>query len=664
MSARRSLPRLHRTLPLTDDPSTTLPSMSRFQQSLSRIAYRTIGFLMAWSIPMGLGCAVIAIAVHLLHREAAVDESLYEAGQLMLLNVDPDEHTGASMWIARLFAVFAVLLFGIEVVLQFGGRGIDRLRLWYRKNFAGSHAGKRVLVIGSDDHAADFAKSLFRSESQSGLGTQCVTHLCSGAKRTLHPSDLSNPVLSMVHPNLGPECLRDVGIDRYTDVVVIESQDSVALETLAGACEALHGPMTTAGGAVRTMPTIRVRIQSPELCATLRRRNWVPNSALGHVRIWCPDDLSARRALRDANLDGTWSFAKPGGRSSIVMLGFGSANRALAARAIGQMHHVDETPADLHVFDEHADRSWSLFEEAWPGAKDEKAVRRQLHAADAHAAETRALIRDLAGDRTSNLLIGVSIGDLDANLALASAIIDDLSASIEQPRAVILIRQRGVVDADEIARFAKSGDRGRGIQVLAWGDVRSSQSPDDVLEDALDRVAKEVHAAYLRGEQERDPATWEERTKQARTDEFSSLREWGELWPFLRDDNRNNAEFTARRLRAIGLELVDEMQRGQTEVKPGDLTHDKLTTLAQLEHRRWMVNRLMNGWRLGAKKDPSLKTHPDLVEWDNLSEEARGKDFRVVIGSEPAARTGKPGYEVTAMNKLVGAGKRLVKASE
>jgi len=628
------------------------------------MARRTFGFLMAWSIPMGLGCALIAIAVHLLRRETAFDESLYEAGQLMLLNVDPDDHTGASMWIARLFAVFAVLLFGIEVVLQFGGRGIDRLRLWYRRNFAGSHAGKRVLVIGSDDHAADFAKSLFRTDSQSSLGTRFVTHLSSGTERNLHPSDLSNPVLTIVRPNLGPECLRDIGIDRYTDVVVIESKDSVALETLACACEALHGPMTTAGAAVRTLPTIRIRIQSPELCATLRRRNWVPSSALGHVRMWCPDDLSARRALRDANLDGTWSFAKPGGRSSIVMLGFGSANRALAARAIGQMHHVDETPADLHVFDEQADRSWSLFEEAWPGAKNDQAVRHQLHDADAHAPETRARIRELAGDRTSNLLIGISIGDLDANLALASAIIDDLSASIEQPRAVVLIRQRGVADADEIARFAKSGDRWPGIQVLAWGDVRSSQSPDDVLEDALDRVAREVHSAYLRGEQERDPATWDERTQQAGTSEFSSLRAWGELWPFLRDDNRNSAEFAVRRLRAIGLELVDEMQPGQTEVKPGDLTHDELTTLARLEHRRWMVNRLMNGWRLGAKKDPSLKTHPDLVEWDNLSEEARGKDFRVVTGSEPTSRTGKPGYEVTAMNQLVGAGKRLVRTQD
>lgn len=618
---------------------------------------------MAWSIPMGLGCAVIAIVVHLLRREAAVDTALYEAGQLMLLNVNPNDHTGAAMWVARLFAMFAVLLFGIEVVLQFGGRGIDRLRLWYRRNCPGSNPARRVLVLGSDNHAADFAKSLFRTGSEAGQGTRFVTHLCSGTERNLHPSDLSNPVLTIVRPNLSPECLRDIGIDRYTDVVVIESKDSVALETLACACEALKSHMMTGAGFGHAIPTIRVRIQSPELCATLRRRNWVPSSALGHVRMWCPDDLSARRALRDANLDGTWSFAKPGGRSSIVMLGFGSANRALAARAIGQMHHVDETPAELHVFDEHADRSWSLFEEAWPGAKDDQAVRRQLHAADAHAPETRARIRDLASDQASNLLIGISIGDLDANLALASAIIDDLSASIVQPRAVVLIRQRGVADADEIARFAKSGERWPGIQVLAWGDVRSSQSPDDVLEDALDRVAQEVHAAYLRGEEERAPATWEERKQQARTNEFSSLRAWGELWPFLRDDNRNSAEFAVRRLRAIGLDLVDAVQPGQTEVKPGDLTHDELITLARLEHRRWMVNRLMNGWRRGAKKDPSVKTHPDLVDWDNLTEEARGKDFRVVTGSEPAARTGKPGYEVTAMNQLVGAGKRLVRVS-
>lgn len=620
-----------------------------------------LGFLLDWSIPIGLCCGVFAIVIHLVWRDAERSITLYEAGQLILLNVNAGEHTGAHLWAARLFAVLAVLLFGIEVVLQFGGRGINRLRLAFRKHIAPSLRGKRVLVIGAHAHAADFAKSVFIPDSNADWATPLVTHLVCGVERTVRPPDVSNPVLSIFRTSLSTATLRQIGVDRYTDVVVIESQDSVALETLASVCDALKQEPRQGSSSERKLPTIRVRIESPELCANLRRRNWVPRSALGHVRMWCPDDISARRVLSEVDLDATWPFAKPGGKSTIVMIGFGSSNRALAARAIGQMHHVDETPVELHVIDEEAERCWSLFEEAWPGAKEPNAVRRELHVKDPHDAGIRDWIGTLARDPSSNLLIAVSIGDLDANLGLASSVIDGLSAATDHSRAVVLIRQRGIADADGIAGFAKSGDRSQGIQVFAWGDVRSSLSPEDVLEEGLDRTAKEVHAAYLMGEEQREPATWVDRKKKASTDEFSSLRAWEELWPFLRDDNRNCAEFSRRRLEAIGLDLVDGVRPGQGELKPADLTKDELITLARLEHRRWVVNRLMNGWQHGAKKCPHRKIHPDLIAWEQLSDDAKGKDFLVVSGSASPAANDKLSYELKSMERLIGIGKCMIR---
>jgi hypothetical protein len=643
-----------------------LGAMGTAPQPWGLIGYRVIGFLMAWAIPMGLVCALVAIVIHILSRDAGTDDKLYEAGQLMLLNVNPVDHKGgAYLWVARLFAMLAVLLFGIEVVLQFGGRGIDRIRLWYRTHIAHRLPDRRVLVIGSDDLASRFARSVLGANRSGRSPTRLVTHLVLGPERTRHPADLSNPVLTIVRPNLTPACLSRIGVDRYTDVVIIESSDSVALETLASVLEAVKQGPRPEGEAVPTMPTIRVRIQSPELCATLRRSNWVEDGALGHVRMWCPDDLSARRVLRNVELDGTWSFAKPGGSSTMLMLGFGAANRALAARAIGQMHHVDETPVRLHVFDEHADRCWSLFHEAWPGV--EGAVEHALHGCDAHGAQTRAELRKWAGDNATNLLVAVSIGDLDANLALASSIIHDLSASTEHPRAVILIRQRGIADADEIARFARVGGRSPGIQVLAWGDVPGSQSPGDVLEEELDELARSVHAEYLKGaEAKLTPEEWLKKRKEASATWHSPLRDWELLWPFYRDDNRNSADFAGRRLAALGLALVDATGEApkQSTVQPVDLTRDELTILAKLEHRRWTVNRLMNGWRRGEEKqkDPVKRIHHDLVPWEQLSEESKGKDFRVTAGIDGAGQIGtKQGFQLESMQQLVGAGKVLVR---
>lgn len=64
-------------------------------------------------------------------------------------------------------------------------------------------------------------------------------------------------------------------------------------------------------------------------------------------------------------------------------------------------------------------------------------------------------------------------------------------------------------------------------------------------------------------------------------------------------------------------------------VQPADriteLTSDEIEHLAIHEHDRWMENRIADGWTFGKAKDTDRKITPNLVPWEELSEQM--KDF-------------------------------------
>jgi hypothetical protein len=49
-----------------------------------------------------------------------------------------------------------------------------------------------------------------------------------------------------------------------------------------------------------------------------------------------------------------------------------------------------------------------------------------------------------------------------------------------------------------------------------------------------------------------------------------------------------------------------------------------------MEHGRWVVERLLAGWRWGEEKDPGRKTNPYLVAWEDLSPETQELDRQTV----------------------------------
>ena len=73
-------------------------------------------------------------------------------------------------------------------------------------------------------------------------------------------------------------------------------------------------------------------------------------------------------------------------------------------------------------------------------------------------------------------------------------------------------------------------------------------------------------------------------------------------------------------------------------------TGQETENLAQLEHQRWMREKVATGWRYGQSRDDERKIHPDLQSWDYLSEADKDKD-RNAIRTLPATLR-NAGYQI------------------
>ncbi len=96
---------------------------------------------------------------------------------------------------------------------------------------------------------------------------------------------------------------------------------------------------------------------------------------------------------------------------------------------------------------------------------------------------------------------------------------------------------------------------------------------------------------------------------------------WKELDEVMKDANRWSADHLSVKLRAIGCDGVDMSPLDQAVNNPAIFEN-----LSEMEHRRWMAERLMDGWRYGPKRDNARKIHHLLVPYDQLSESEKNKD--------------------------------------
>ena len=142
--------------------------------------------------------------------------------------------------------------------------------------------------------------------------------------------------------------------------------------------------------------------------------------------------------------------------------------------------------------------------------------------------------------------------------------------------------------------------------------MRETCTLDNVIREGLDRLARAIHRDYL-----------VKQTEEGETpDTNSSLVSWDQLPEMFKEANRSQADHLVVKLRVLG---YDSQSWPPPEALV--LTNAQTDLLAELEHRRWLAERRLAGWRYASEsKDAVRRMAPTIVSWEELGEREKEKD--------------------------------------
>ena len=97
---------------------------------------------------------------------------------------------------------------------------------------------------------------------------------------------------------------------------------------------------------------------------------------------------------------------------------------------------------------------------------------------------------------------------------------------------------------------------------------------------------------------------------------------WEELDEFYKEGHRSQIRFLGERLEAYDMSIGLRPVLPNTADAISELYGPALELLSEIEHERWMRDKMADGWRLG-KSDKELKFNPELVPYEELDENTR-----------------------------------------
>lgn len=131
----------------------------------------------------------------------------------------------------------------------------------------------------------------------------------------------------------------------------------------------------------------------------------------------------------------------------------------------------------------------------------------------------------------------------------------------------------------------------------------------------LDQSGQAIHEKFLEDNRYRrsDPA----------------MKPWSDLREDIKESNRQQAAYAAEVLRRHDYGVRHAIM-SPSKIVPLEFVEYEIETMAEMEHGRWVVERLSSGWRYGSVRDPDRKISPYLVPWKDLTPEVQDYDRRVI----------------------------------
>ena len=326
------------------------------------------------------------------------------------------------------------------------------------------------------------------------------------------------------------------------------------------------------------------------------------------AQILCRHDLLARHFFHSHDL---FLAAQRAGlrRLHLACVGFGDDAAALVYHLIKIGPHPDLAPVAITIL---ADRPETVAASLAARLGDVPGLAEIRVAPFTSGDGAEALLRGVAGDDPVSLwYLGADLAQDARHLALALR-----SHALREGQGVAPIYLQAssrcrdwvaALPAHPVMPLACLGD---GDQVLSSGFFGGG----------IDDLARALHEGY----QGYKPGLSDG------VSEAQSLRDWAALDENLKAANRRAADAAKTKLEALGLAgpLGRHLADGVADL---DLPAARLEQLAEAEHRSWMADRVINGWRYGVPRDNTRRLHPNLVPYQDLSEADKALDREQIL---------------------------------
>jgi hypothetical protein len=131
----------------------------------------------------------------------------------------------------------------------------------------------------------------------------------------------------------------------------------------------------------------------------------------------------------------------------------------------------------------------------------------------------------------------------------------------------------------------------------------------------IEAIARAIHENYRAGK------------ARVSSLEDPSSAPWDKLPDYLKESNRQQADDISNKLHKIGCTMVKVIGR---EVVKMTFTRDEVEFMGEMEHGRWNIERLLDGWKPGKHRDVVKKISPSLEAWSKLPEDVKEWDRETV----------------------------------
>lgn len=167
------------------------------------------------------------------------------------------------------------------------------------------------------------------------------------------------------------------------------------------------------------------------------------------------------------------------------------------------------------------------------------------------------------------------------------------------------------------------GITGTGIdfsKLHTYGMLERTCKPEFLNDGSHEALAREIHKEYIRNELRKGntPAT------------NDNMMEWDQLSAGIQEMNRSQADDIGVKLNKIHCDILPWLDMNADKF---EFTQAEIEILARMEHERWCRLKVEQGWKFGPAKDEKKKTHPSLLDWNDMrfSEAEKDKDRENVL---------------------------------